>query len=148
MKPACSLLPMTVRNRADLYNYLNWLQRRRETAETVRLLYVGVTRACKRAWLSGGCQIEQDEASTIKWPGPSTPLGLLKEAVAAQVHLHSADTSGHWVEEAVAVEPAPGVGQPALWRLPAEALPAPGRLRGPTLSMKTPALQPGAPGPR
>lgn len=116
-----------------LYNYLNWLQRRRETAETVRLLYVGVTRACKRAWLSGGCQIEQDEASTIKWPGPSTPLGLLKEAVAAQVHLHSADTSGHWVEEAVAVEPAPGVGQPALWRLPAEALPAPGETAGPDL---------------
>lgn len=60
---------------ATLYNYLSWLQKYKDAAELRRLLYVGVTRARCRVWLSG--QGKPDDLGNLDWPGSGTPMGLL-----------------------------------------------------------------------
>ena len=64
-----------------LYNYLNWLQKGKEAAELRRLLYVGVTRARCRVWLSGAGRIDNTDGSQLTWPGSASPLGILREAL-------------------------------------------------------------------
>jgi ATP-dependent helicase/nuclease subunit A len=41
------------KNAPTLYNYLNWLQKEKQHEELKRLLYVGITRARERVFLSG-----------------------------------------------------------------------------------------------
>ena len=59
----------------SLYNYLNWLQKRKDAEELKRLLYVGVTRARRRAVLSG-CAVKPDGTDEFTAPAGSM-LGLL-----------------------------------------------------------------------
>ena len=45
----------------SVYNYLNWLQKRKDHEELKRLLYVGVTRAKVTAYLSGSVTWESSD---------------------------------------------------------------------------------------
>ena len=63
----------------SLYNYLNWLQKRKDAEELKRLLYVGVTRARCRAVLSG-CIAKLDDDSDLTAPAGSM-LGLLTNLI-------------------------------------------------------------------
>ena len=72
----------------SLYNYLSWLQSERDSAELRRLLYVGVTRARKRVWLTGEAPNEDEWPN---WPGNKTPFGILRAAVESQTHFHDRD---------------------------------------------------------
>jgi len=76
------------KSKPSLYNYLSWLQSERDSAELRRLLYVGVTRARKRVWLTGEASSEDEWPN---WPGNKTPFGILKAAVESQTHFHDAD---------------------------------------------------------
>ncbi len=64
---------------SSLYNYLNWLQKRKDAEELKRLLYVGVTRARRRAVLSG-CVAKPDDVGDLTAPAGSM-LGLLADLV-------------------------------------------------------------------
>ena len=73
----------------SLYNYLNWLQKRKDAEELKRLLYVGVTRARRRAVLSG-CTVKPDDTDEFTAPAGSM-LGLLGNVIhdsALQVNVH------------------------------------------------------------
>jgi len=63
----------------SLYNYLNWLQKRKDAEELKRLLYVGVTRARRRAVLTG-CAVAGDDIDEFRAPAGSM-LGLLENAI-------------------------------------------------------------------
>lgn len=105
-----------------LYNYLNWIQKQREAAEMRRLLYVGVTRARKRVWLTGYCKPGSEEGVALKWPGESTPLGILKDVVSAEAEIHLPPVRGASAEDESGDRPEPPSVFPSLWRLPAEHL--------------------------
>ena len=100
-----------------LYNYLNWLQKRREAAELRRLLYVGVTRARCRVWLSGLGKVESSDDAHLGWPGSNSPLGILREALIDEVIEHAAGSDTAPSEVNVS---APFLDSAAcnLWRLP------------------------------
>ena len=72
-----------------LYNYLSWLQKGKEAAELRRLLYVGVTRARCRVWLSGAGRIDNTDGSQLTWPGSASPLGILREALSGDAVKHA-----------------------------------------------------------
>ena len=63
----------------SLYNYLNWLQKQKDSEELKRLLYVGVTRARRRAVLSG-CAVKPDDGDDFTAPTGSM-LGLLTNVI-------------------------------------------------------------------
>ena len=63
----------------SLYNYLNWLQKQKDAEELKRLLYVGVTRARRRAVLSG-CATKPNDADDFTAPKGSM-LGLLTNVI-------------------------------------------------------------------
>ena len=67
----------------SLYNYLNWLQKRKDAEELKRLLYVGVTRARCGAILSG-CVVKPDDDSDLTAPAGSM-LGLLASLISDAV---------------------------------------------------------------
>ncbi len=69
----------------SLYNYLNWLQRKKDTAELRRLIYVGVTRARDSVCISAG---HHPDSEWPKWPSTNTGLGALREAVEEEVVFH------------------------------------------------------------
>ena len=58
-------------NAKSLYNYLSWLQKKKDYEEVKRLLYVGVTRAKVAAYLSGSMKLESTDES------PALPEGSL-----------------------------------------------------------------------
>ena len=64
---------------SSLYNYLNWLQKRKDAEELKRLLYVGVTRARQCAVLSG-CVANSDDTGELTAPAGSM-LGLLANRI-------------------------------------------------------------------
>ena len=104
-----------------LYNYLSWLQRYKDAAELRRLLYVGVTRARTRVWLSGTGKISADDGD-LDWPGSDTALSLLGRLVPARdVHRHHQDLPAprvaHGQDGVVEAQV-----HPPLWRLPSAAL--------------------------
>ncbi len=71
----------------SLYNYLNWLQRKKDAAELRRLIYVGVTRARNSVCISAGHHPHKDWPV---WPSTNTGLGVLREAVEEEVIFHPA----------------------------------------------------------
>jgi ATP-dependent exoDNAse (exonuclease V) beta subunit len=100
-----------------LYNYLNWLQKGREAAELRRLLYVGVTRARCRVWLSGLGKVESYDEAGLGWPNSTSPLGILREALIDEVIEHAARSDGVLsdIESSAAALNSAGCN---LWRLP------------------------------
>jgi ATP-dependent helicase/nuclease subunit A len=60
----------------SVYNYLNWLQKRKDHEELKRLLYVGVTRAKVAAYLSGSVTWESSDEP------PALPEGSLLSVLA------------------------------------------------------------------
>ncbi len=91
----------------SLYHYLSWLQKQKEEAELRRLMYVGVTRAKRRVWLTAAAALAADsiapspgylpDRSALKPPASSSPLGVLMPVMAAEVTVHpiaSGDTAG------------------------------------------------------
>ena len=100
-----------------LYNYLNWLQKGKDAAELRRLLYVGVTRARYRVWLTGLGGSDSDDSAQLTWPGSNTPLGILREALSDEVIEHSTSAAGTQPDEdSINTESSsPGC---RLWRLP------------------------------
>ncbi len=76
----------------SLYNYLNWLQAQKDAAELRRLLYVGVTRARNRVWLTA--EARQSETDTgeleLKAPSRASPMGVLMTAIGEQTCYHLA----------------------------------------------------------
>ena len=119
-----------------LYNYLNWLQKGREAAELRRLLYVGVTRARYRVWLSGLGAADSDDSTQLTWPGTTTPLGILREALSDEVIEHSSTSAeAHLKKDARDTgSSSPGC---MLWRLPvasfgAQNSEASGKTKNPT----------------
>lgn len=71
----------------SLYQYLSWLDTQRNEAERRRLLYVGITRAKQRVWLTG----EVDDP--LAWePAENTLLGLLLADDACPLERHPETT--------------------------------------------------------
>ena len=97
----------------SLYNYLNWLQRKKDAAELRRLVYVGVTRARSSVCISAGHNPTQDWPH---WPSSGTGLGVLREAVSEEVIFHPDDVKHPMVPEQESA-------QEGFCRLPLEALP-------------------------
>lgn len=62
---------------ASLYDYLSWLNKRRELEESKRLMYVGITRARHSVWLSGCIK-----SSSKAWPVEVDNLGGLLGPIA------------------------------------------------------------------
>ncbi len=73
----------------SLYNYLSWLQAERDAAELRRLLYVGVTRAKKRVWLTAEASSEKEWPN---WPAKQSPMGVLQPVVEADIKFHALQT--------------------------------------------------------
>lgn len=73
----------------SLYNYLSWLQAERDAAELRRLLYVGVTRAKKRVWLTAEASSEKEWPN---WPAKQSPMGVLQPVVEADIKFHAVQT--------------------------------------------------------
>lgn len=105
------------KNGPTLYNYLNWLQKGRDAAELRRLLYVGVTRARFRVWLSGAGQIDGVDGTRLTWPGNGTPLGILHDALSGEGVEHSPPVGGTSLEEQLNDRELSTPALP-LWRLP------------------------------
>jgi ATP-dependent exoDNAse (exonuclease V) beta subunit len=97
----------------SLYNYLNWLQRKKDAAELRRLVYVGVTRARNSVCISAGHNPTQDWPH---WPSSGTGLGVLREAVSEEVIFHPDDVKQPLAPEQESVEE-------GFCRLPLDALP-------------------------
>lgn len=100
-----------------LYNYLNWLQKGKDAAELRRLLYVGVTRARYRVWLTGLGGSDSDDSAQLTWPGSNTPLGILREALSDEVIEHSTSAAGTQPDEDSINTDSSSPGC-RLWRLP------------------------------
>jgi len=94
----------------SLYSYLNWLQSERDAAELRRLLYVGITRAKSRVWLTGEAVSDRDWPA---WPSAKTPMGILRTALEPDVVFHDLDA-----EPLVAVDETTIVDHQFLRRLP------------------------------
>ena len=79
---------------STLFNYLTWLNKSGEEAELRRLLYVAITRAKRRVWLTAELAIE-DEGDRFKPPSAGSLLGILYEYVAEGATSHiAASTRG------------------------------------------------------
>ena len=78
------------KNTPTLYNYLNWLQRQKDAGELRRLLYVGVTRARKRVWLTAESKLDEDTPDGLKVKIDGSPMGVLLTAVKEEVIFHPA----------------------------------------------------------
>lgn len=104
----------------SLYNYLAWLQAERDAAELRRLLYVGVTRAKKRVWLTAEAKSDKEWPN---WPSQNSPMGVLRPVVETDVTFHALAPTGGEVDGSVVSDPmnAPKSGSP-LARLPTGAL--------------------------
>ncbi|MDG1064580.1 MAG: UvrD-helicase domain-containing protein [Luminiphilus sp.] len=105
------------KNGSTLYNYLNWLQKGKEAAELRRLLYVGVTRARCRVWLSGLGRTDSADGSRLTWPGSASPFGILREALSGEAVEHTASITAAPLEEKNSGT-APSLSTCPLWRLP------------------------------
>lgn len=92
----------------SLYHYLSWLQKQKEEAELRRLLYVGVTRAKSRVWLTAAAALASNhdadgsghalDWNALKPPTASSPLGVLMPVMAASAVIHpiaSTDNGSH-----------------------------------------------------
>lgn len=79
-------------NSATLFNYLTWLNKAGEDAELRRLLYVAITRAKRRVWLTA--ELATDDASDgLKTPSAGSLLGILYEHVAEHATVHIAPST-------------------------------------------------------
>ena len=105
----------------SLYNYLNWLQKKKDQEELKRLLYVGVTRARVAAFLSGTFSRESGEAVPVAPEGSLLNVLLRAEHAAQALALHppSDDTAAGTPELTVT-----GAGA-SLRRLPTHSLAIP-----------------------
>jgi ATP-dependent exoDNAse (exonuclease V) beta subunit len=75
-----------------LYNYLNWLQKAKQHEELKRLLYVGITRARERAFLSGTVKTEEGKGER---PAPAgSLLSLLQQITATPITHEPAPAAG------------------------------------------------------
>ena len=72
---------------ATLFNYLTWLNKAGQQAELRRLLYVAITRAKCRVWLTAELA-EDDDNGGFKSPSAGSLLGILYAQVADQATLH------------------------------------------------------------
>ena len=73
-----------------LYNYLSWLQKKKDQEELKRLLYVGVTRAKVAAFLTGSVELIDEEGSPEGVSGSLLGLMLSSEVAANQVMIQAA----------------------------------------------------------
>ena len=105
----------------SLYNYLNWLQKKKDHEELKRLLYVGVTRAKVAAFLSGS--LSRDSAEEV----PVAPEGsLLNVLLRAQHAVHTLALHPPSEDaEAGTLDPPVAVVSSSLRRLPPYALAIP-----------------------
>lgn len=71
----------------SLYNYLNWLQGEKDDAELRRLLYVGVTRARHRVYLTGEVSAEKQWPN---WPAKRSPMGVFCQAMSSEIEFAEA----------------------------------------------------------
>ncbi len=74
----------TDKGAATLYHYLGWLQQCKDRAELRRLLYVAVTRARERVWLTA------DSGKDNAWPGENSLMGILRDVVEPYTQQHEA----------------------------------------------------------
>ena len=74
-------------NAATLFNYLTWLNKAGQEAELRRLLYVAITRAKRRVWLTAALDVDE-ESGDLKSPSAGSLLGILYEQVVDQAITH------------------------------------------------------------
>ena len=77
------------KNSRTLYNYLNWLQKRKDEEELKRLLYVGVTRAKIGAFLTASTDAVDEEGAPNGVSGSLLRLLMSSEAAASQLYIKS-----------------------------------------------------------
>jgi len=73
-----------------LYNYLNWLQKKKDREELKRLLYVGVTRAKVAAFLTASVEVTDETAAVEGLSGSLVGLMLSSEIAANQIVMQPA----------------------------------------------------------
>ncbi|MGA1580569.1 MAG: PD-(D/E)XK nuclease family protein, partial [Luminiphilus sp.] len=107
------------KNAPTLYNYLNWLQKEKQHEELKRLLYVGITRARERVFLSGTVKTEEGKGER---PAPAgSLLSLLQQITTTPITHEAAPVVG-----ALTSEVGPGSDHnPALYRIASAALAMP-----------------------
>lgn len=81
-------------NTATLFNYLTWLNKAGEEAELRRLLYVAITRAKRRVWLTAELATD-DAGDRLKPPSTGSLLGILYDQVAEHATSHIAPLKHH-----------------------------------------------------
>ena len=74
----------------SLYQYLAWIDRQKDEAERRRLLYVGVTRARRRVWLSGEAKEPEQWESSLEH---KSLLGLIVGTGDHTVQTHLCDAA-------------------------------------------------------
>ena len=78
----------------SVYNYLNWLQKRKDHEELKRLLYVGVTRAKVAAYLSGSVTWESSDEPPALPEGSSRVLAKAGKAMCSLEYISPDPTEG------------------------------------------------------
>ena len=96
-RPLVGLLPAKGADADPLYQYLRLEAGMRIELETTRLLYIGVTRAIRQAWLFGNVKISKET--------PAAPSRSLLQTVLPQLLQHEA-------ELAITLSPAPAASSP------------------------------------
>ena len=108
-----------------LYNYLNWLQKAKQHEELKRLLYVGITRARERVFLSGTVKTEEGKDER-KAPAGSL-LSLLQQITDTPVK-YEPTVEGRQSKKAVGEMSRRSDDNPALYRIATAALSLPGTM--------------------
>ena len=105
-----------------LYNYLNWLQKAKQHEELKRLLYVGITRARERVFLSGTVKTEEGKGER---PAPAgSLLSLLQQITTTPITHEAAPAAGAFKSEHGAMGPGSDH-NPGLYRIASAALAMP-----------------------